>query len=234
MIRLIAFDLDGTLIDSRRDLADSANEMLGLYGAAPLAHDTVIGMVGEGAKVLISRVLAAAEVTAPIDEALARFLAIYDRRLVDHTRPYAGIVETLRALAPDCRLAVLTNKPRKPAIEILQHFELMDLFVDVIGGDGTLPRKPDPANLLALCAKVGTPARDALVVGDSWVDVDTARNAGANACFVTWGFGQPPADGLRDGEWRIDRPEALLEIVASEPVSGAPVNAGSGPLGSAE
>jgi phosphoglycolate phosphatase len=214
MIRLIAFDLDGTLIDSRRDLADSANEMLGLYHAAPLAHDTVIGMVGEGARLLISRVLAAAQVDAPLDEALARFLAIYDRRLVDHTRPYAGIVDTLRTLAAECRLAVLTNKPRQPAVEILEHFQLMDLFVEVIGGDGPLPRKPDPANLLAICDKVGVVPAEALVVGDSWVDVETARRAGAQACFVEWGFGQPPADGLLAGEWRIDRPEALLEVSA--------------------
>jgi phosphoglycolate phosphatase len=215
MIRLIAFDLDGTLIDSRRDLADSANELLSLYHAAPLAHETVISMVGEGARLLISRVLAAGQVTAPLDEALTQFLAIYNRRLVDHTRPYPGIVDTLRTLAQDCHLAVLTNKPRQPAIEILQHFQLMDLFVDVIGGDGPLPRKPDPANLLALCEKVGFPATEALVVGDSWVDVETARRAGASACFVDWGFGQPPADGLRDGEWRIDRPDALLDGISS-------------------
>ncbi len=215
MIRLIAFDLDGTLIDSRRDLADSANELLSLYHAAPLALDAVVGMVGEGAGILIARVLAAAGVTAPIDEALERFIAIYHRRLVDHTRPYAGIDETLRTLTRECQLAVLTNKPRGPAIHILQHFGLMELFVEVIGGDGPLPRKPDPANLLAICKKRGISPRETLVVGDSWVDVETARRAGAGACFVTWGFGQPPADGLHAGEWRIDRPEALLESVAA-------------------
>jgi phosphoglycolate phosphatase len=221
MIRLIAFDLDGTLIDSRRDLADSANELLSLYHAAPLALDAVVGMVGEGVRVLITRVLAAAHVTAPVDEALDRFIAIYHRRLVDHTRPYPGIDETLRTLARECRLAVLTNKPRVPAIDILRHFGLMELFTDVIGGDGTLPRKPDPGNLLAICEKAGISPHEALVVGDSWVDVETARRAGAGACFVTWGFGQPPADGLRDGEWRIDRPEALLEIMAAASPAGS-------------
>jgi phosphoglycolate phosphatase len=215
MIRLIAFDLDGTLIDSRHDLADSANEMLSLYDAPPLALDAVVGMVGEGARVLIARVIAAAQVAAPVDEALARFLAIYDRRLVDHTRPYPGIVDTLRALAPDCRLAVLTNKPRRPTVEILQHFGLLNLFVDVVGGDGPLPRKPDPANLLAICERSHVSASEALVVGDSWVDVETGRRADAGVCFVEWGFGQPPPEGLHDGEWQIDRPDALLEIVTA-------------------
>ncbi len=215
MIRLIAFDLDGTLIDSRRDLADSANELLNRYDAPPLALDAVVGMVGEGARVLIARVLAAAQVAAPVEEALAQFLAIYDRRLVDHTRPYPGIVDTLTALAPDCRLAVLTNKPRRPAAEILHHFGLLNLFVDVVGGDGPLPRKPDPANLLAICERSAVSAGEALIVGDSWVDVETARRASAGVCFVEWGFGQPPPEGLRDGEWQIDRPDALLEIVAA-------------------
>jgi phosphoglycolate phosphatase len=216
MIRLIAFDLDGTLIDSRRDIADSANEMLGTYGAPPIPFEAVLTMVGEGAKLLITRVLAAAQVPAPVDEALGRFLVIYQRRLVDHTRPYAGVVDTLHALiASGCTLAVLTNKPRPPAVEILQHFGLLDLFVAVIGGDSDLPRKPDPGNLLALCEQTGVAATDAMLVGDSWVDVETARNAGAGACFVTWGFGQAPADGLRAGEWKIDRPESLLEIIGA-------------------
>src|SRR5690242_7002639 len=152
MIQLIAFDLDGTLIDSRRDIADSANEMLGTYGASPIPFEAVLGMVGEGAKLLITRVLAAAQVPASVDEALDRFLVIYHRRLVDHTRPYAGVVDTMRALvAAGCKLAVLTNKPRTPAVEILRHFDLMDLFVAVVGGDGDLPRKPDPGNLLVIC-----------------------------------------------------------------------------------
>ena len=215
MIQLIAFDLDGTLIDSRRDIADSANEMLGTYGASPIPFEAVLGMVGEGAKLLITRVLAAAQVPASVDEALDRFLVIYHRRLVDHTRPYAGVVDTLRALeAAGCKLAVLTNKPRDPAVEILRHFDLMNLFVAVVGGDGDLPWKPDLGNLLVICEQIGIGADNAMVVGDSWVDVETARNAGAGVCFVNWGFGQPPAEGFRAGEWRIDRPDALLEIVA--------------------
>jgi phosphoglycolate phosphatase len=214
MIRLIAFDLDGTLIDSRRDIADSANDMLASYGAPPIALETVLTMVGEGARLLVTRVLAAAMVNAPVDDALERFLAVYHRRLVDHTRPYPGIVETLHALADaGCRLAVLTNKPGAPAVEILRHFQLLDLFVAVIGGDGDLPRKPDPGNLLALCEQTGVRADETLVVGDSWVDVETARNAGAGVCFVNWGFGQPPAGGFQAGESRLDRPEALLDLV---------------------
>lgn len=216
MIRLIAFDLDGTLIDSRQDIADSVNEVLVSYGAAPLPIEQIVGMVGEGAKVLLMRALTAARLEAPIDEVRARWLAVYRRRLVDHTRPYPGVEETLRALAAaGCHLAVLTNKPRQPAVEILQQLGLQDRFVAVIGGDGELPQKPDPGNMLALCEQVDVRLDEALVVGDSWVDVETGRNARTGVCYVTWGFGQPPRDQLRPGEWRIDRPDALLEIVAA-------------------
>ena len=95
---LVAFDLDGTLVDSRRDLADSANEMLGEYGAPALSEDAVAKMVGGGAATLVSRALAAANVDAPLDEALARFLSMYDQRLTRHTRPYEGIPDVLEAL----------------------------------------------------------------------------------------------------------------------------------------
>ena len=214
MIRLIAFDLDGTLIDSRRDIADSANELLSHYGAPSLTVDAVVAMVGEGARLLITRVLQAAKVDAPIDEALARFIDIYERRLVATTQPYAGIPEALGELLRRTRLAVLTNKPRRAALEILDHFDLLDLFIEVIGGDGPLPRKPDPAGLQSLCARANARVEETLLVGDSWVDIETARKARARASFATYGFGALPPDGLRANEPEIHHPGELPGLFA--------------------
>lgn len=220
MIRLIAFDLDGTLIDSRRDIADSINELLGSYGAAPLPFDDVLAMVGEGALLLIGRALKAARLDVSLREAHGRFLGIYDRRLVDHTRLYDGVLEALQTLAggsspgAGVALAVLTNKPDAPAVRILEHLGIADRFIAVVGGDGPLPRKPDPQALLALCAQAGVAPDETLMVGDSWVDVHTARNAGTHACFVTYGFGAPPPEGLLPGELQIDRASDLVAAIA--------------------
>ena len=214
MIRLIAFDLDGTLIDSRRDLAESANTLLSVYDAPPLPHDTIVAMVGEGALKLIARLLHAAQVNVPLDEALARFIEIYERRLVAHTRPYPGIPEALGMLLKRSQLAVLTNKPRRAALDILDHLELLDLFIEVIGGDGPLPRKPDPGGLQALCAQANARPEETLLVGDSWVDVETARRASARAALVTYGFGVPPAEGLRPGEFEVRHPSELPGLLA--------------------
>ena len=221
MIRLIAFDLDGTLIDSRRDIADSANELLSHYGAPALTTEAVVAMVGEGARLLITRVLAAGKVDAPVDEALTRFIEIYERHLVAHTRPYPGIPEALGELLRRSKLAVLTNKPRRAALEILDHFDLLELFVDVIGGDGTVGRKPDPAGLHALRAQADARPEETLLIGDSWVDVETARQAGARAAFVTWGFGAPPPEGLRPNEYAVHHPGELPGLVARLNANGS-------------
>jgi phosphoglycolate phosphatase len=223
MIRLIAFDLDGTLIDSRRDIADSANELLSHYGAPALTTEAVVAMVGEGARLLITRVLTAAKVDAPVDEALARFIEIYERHLVAHTRLYPGIPEALGDLLRRSKLAVLTNKPRRAALEILDHFELLDLFVDVIGGDGPLPRKPDPGGLHSLRAQANARPEETLVIGDSWVDVETARQGRARAGFVTWGFGAPPPEGLRPNEFEIHHPGELPGVLARLNANGSHV-----------
>jgi phosphoglycolate phosphatase len=185
--RLIAFDLDGTLIDSSRDLGESVNELLGELGAPPLPIGRVTRMIGEGAKMLIRRALAAAGI--PEDpQAIARFLEIYDRRLLNHTRPYDGITDIVRAAREHARIAVLTNKPAAPTEKILAGLGIRGLFDDVIGSDGEFPRKPNPAALFALMGRAAAPPERTLMIGDSQIDYETARSAAARCCLVAYGF----------------------------------------------
>lgn len=188
---LIVFDLDGTLVDSRRDLADSTNDVLESYGAAPLSLDQVTAMVGEGAKVLVERALAASGLDPAEPDALRRFRDFYDRRLLNHTRPYDGIPDVVAALERDGHtLAVLTNKPQAPSERLLDAFGLALYFRHVVGGDTALPRKPDPAGLLDLMRREDAPADATWLVGDSMIDVETARRAGVRLCVALYGFGQ--------------------------------------------
>jgi phosphoglycolate phosphatase len=211
---LIVFDLDGTLIDSRRDLADSTNEMLETYGAPGLAEDEVAAMVGDGARVLVERALGAAGVAAPVPEALSRFREIYSRRLVAFTRPYDGIVETLQDAATRAHLAVLTNKPETPTLQLLDAFDLARYFRWVIGGDSTFPRKPDPAGLRYLIDEARAAPGSALFVGDSMIDVRTARNAGVAICVALYGFGKARGDlELQDADLRASTPSALTGVL---------------------
>lgn len=216
-IQLVVFDLDGTLIDSRRDLADSVNALIAEHGGEPLALDEVTAMVGEGAAVLVGRALTAAGLDPAAPGALDRFLAHYDRRLTAHTLPYPGMAETLAALeAAGYALAVLTNKPQRPSAEILERLGLARFFSGVVGGDSPFGRKPDPAGLLALAARAGIPAAATMMVGDSTIDVQTARLAGAVVCIARYGFGmQAGAVAAGPGEIAIDAPGDLVTVLES-------------------
>jgi phosphoglycolate phosphatase len=187
-VRLAVFDLDGTLIDSRRDLADSANDLIVQLGGTSLAEEAIGAMVGEGASLLVQRALTAAGLAEPPD-AVARFLAFYDARLLNHTRPYPGVVEVVRMAREHARIALLTNKPRRPSEQILEGLGLRDLFDDLVGGDGPLPRKPDPGALVALMDSAAATPASTLLVGDSPIDYRTAANAGVRCCLVSFGFG---------------------------------------------
>ena len=215
MLSVLVFDLDGTLVDSRRDIAESANELLASLGAPPLDHDEVVQMVGEGARLLVSRVLAAGGVRADIDAAFARFSAIYDRRLADHTRPYPGVVAGLERLAERFTLAVLTNKPQHHTDRLLEALDLRRYFVQALGGDTAQGRKPDPTGLTALIGAAGAVPAAGMLVGDSWVDAETARRGGTRFCFAEYGFGSVPPAGLREGELRIRDFEELQALLAA-------------------
>ena len=212
-VTLIVFDLDGTLVDSRLDLAESTNEMLETYGAPPLPVDLVAGLVGEGAKVLVQRALAAAGLEPDAPDALARFREIYDRRLLVHTRPYDGIPAVVRDLARRHSLAVLTNKPEVPSRRLLEAFDLAAFFPRVLGGDSGPPRKPEPAGLELLMRQTGAGPANTWLVGDSMIDVETARRAGVRICVALYGFGQ-----LR-GELELDGTETLVRHASEIPAA---------------
>ena len=221
---LIVFDLDGTLVDSRLDLAESANELLSAYGAPPLAVDAIVAMVGDGAAKLVERALRAAEIQPPLGEALDRFLVIYERRLLNHTTIYPGIEAALASLAPGVRMAVLTNKPAHHTSRLLDALNLSQWFAaGVVGGDTPVGRKPDPAGLLALIHAGGAGADATLMVGDSKVDIETAVRAGTAFCLARYGFGgaeitDVPAETRAfvayDSGELIDRVRAFLAAIA--------------------
>jgi phosphoglycolate phosphatase len=211
---LIVFDLDGTLIDSKRDLAESTNEMLVSYGAVDLAIDDVAKMVGEGARMLVRRALEASQLGVDETEALARFREIYDRRLLIHTRPYDGIPDVVAGAATRGRLAVLTNKPEAPARRLLDAFDLSRHLRWVLGGDSGFPRKPDPTALRHLMAEAEVPPERTLFVGDSIIDVNTARAADVPICLARYGFGHARGEnGLDAADFSADSPRDLVRII---------------------
>lgn len=198
---LIVFDLDGTLVDSRRDLADSVNALLADLGSGPLSEGLIGTMVGDGAKQLVERALRAASVRADAAAALVTFLELYDTRLLVHTRPYDGIVDLLRALEQrGLKRAVFTNKPQAAAERVLAGLDLTRWFdAGILGAEGAHPRKPDPAGLIALARDAGVEITRTLLVGDASQDVETARRAGAGMCVARYGFGFPTASAVLDG-----------------------------------
>ena len=205
---LVVFDLDGTLVDSRQDLADSTNAMLESLGAPPLQLDHVVMMVGEGARILVQRALGAAGLPSEgdqLDRALSRFHECYRSRLLATTRPYPGITDMLREAASIATLAMLTNKPLSPSRRLVDAFGWGGYFAGVVGGDGDVPRKPDPRGIQQLMAHADAGPESTMLVGDSMVDVETARSAGVAMCVVRYGFGNARGDlRLRGDEWVAD------------------------------
>jgi phosphoglycolate phosphatase len=195
----LVFDLDGTLIDSRRDITTAITLMREGYGLPPLALEQVVRMVGEGARVLIERAVGGELPTELLDEALARYLAHYDAVCLDATRPYPGIPEMLADLAATFPTALLSNKGEALSRKVLAGLGLAGYFQEVLGGDSLPTRKPDPAGLRLLAGRLGVPVADLMLVGDTRIDAETARAAGCSFALVEWGFPRPPRlDGVLD------------------------------------
>ena len=190
MVKLIVFDLDGTLIDSRHDLAGAVNYMRGSMGLEALSAERVVSFVGNGIINLVRRSVADAEVD--FDEALRRMKRYYADHLVDTTCLYPGVSAGLKELKESgITLAVLSNKPTAASAKILDRLGVAGFFSDIIGGDGNYPLKPEPDALLALQAKYGFDASSCWMFGDHYTDLEAARRAGFRRALARYGFGDP-------------------------------------------
>ncbi|MGO8796362.1 MAG: HAD family hydrolase [Candidatus Sulfotelmatobacter sp.] len=196
-IKLVIFDLDGTLIDSRLDLVHSVNASLRHIGRPELPDDVIASYVGDGAPVLIQRALGGDAVSETlVREGLEFFLSYYREHKLDHTTVYAGIRESLTTIqSPNSgtpvdkrKMAVLTNKPVGPSRAIVDALGLGPFFIQVYGGNSFASKKPDPEGARKLLEESGVPAEHTAIVGDSHVDVETGRNAGLWTVGVSYGF----------------------------------------------
>lgn len=193
--QILIFDLDGTLIDSRRDLATGINLMRRHYGLAALPVATVTSYVGEGVRNLVTRSLADAQFAVDIDEAVRLNKEFYGKHIHDETTLYPGVRKGLEQLArAGHALALLTNKPEQASHAILRHFKIDALFAVVIGGDSGLPLKPDPQAVHAILRATGGTPADTWMIGDNHTDIAAAQRAGIHSIFVAYGMGTPGSD----------------------------------------
>jgi phosphoglycolate phosphatase len=216
VIRLLIFDLDGTLIDSRLDLANAVNATRRHMGRPTLPNERVYGYVGNGAPILIRRAMGDQATEAEIEEALEFFLEYYGQHDLDHTVLYPGVRESVDRLRDAGRsLAVLTNKPVRMSRHIVDGLGLGAHFFQVYGGNSFDFKKPNPIGVQTLIAESGAGRESTLMVGDSSVDVHTARNARIRCCGVTWGF-QPETLADPAPDLLVDRMEDMADWVLKE------------------
>ena len=215
-MRLLIFDLDGTLIDSSEDIVISTNAMLRHMGRAEIDSKTVNSYVGDGVGMLVQRALGVDPSTSEFKRAQDYFVKFYRLHSLEHTRLYSGIQDALRELQSyGYKMAVLTNKPARISNDILGALQVTDYFFRVIGGDTLAVKKPDPLGIeLLLQESALTPDR-ALMIGDSDVDVQTARNAGIKACGVLWGLKPESLEVVKPDFTAADAGELLAQISRS-------------------
>ena len=220
-IRLVIFDLDGTLIDSRLDLVHSVNAALRHIERPELPDDVIASYVGDGAPILIQRALGG----GAVDEALVRkglefFLSYYREHKLDHTTVYPGITAALAAIQESGngmprKMAVLTNKPVNPSRAIVEALGLGKYFSQIYGGNSFSTKKPDPAGALRLLAESGARPEQAAIVGDSHVDVRTGRNAGLWTVGVNYGFAPHTLEG-EPADVMVDHPHELATVFGKQ------------------
>ncbi|HLW75632.1 MAG TPA: HAD-IA family hydrolase [Bryobacteraceae bacterium] len=212
--RLLIFDLDGTLIDSERDLADSVNATLAAEHLPPLPLETIASYIGNGAPVLIRRAFPDAA-DSELPRLLRYFLDYYREHMLDSTKLYPGVREALDRLhAANVAMAVLTNKPVRFSVSLIAGLGLESHFFRVYGGNSFEHKKPNPLGINRLRSETGADASETIMVGDSSVDIQTARNAGVKACGVIWGF-RPETFAQFPPDFVIDQMGALADLVIS-------------------
>ncbi|MGD0512253.1 MAG: HAD-IA family hydrolase [Terriglobales bacterium] len=216
-IKLLIFDLDGTLIDSRLDLIHSVNAMLKHLGRPELSGDLIASYVGDGAPALVRRALGDPNDEKLLQEGLDHFLAYYRIHKLDHTHVYDGIKEMLTAVRDRNgirrQMAVLTNKPVNPSRAIVEALGLAQFFTHVYGGNSFATKKPDPEGAQTILNETKSTPEATLIVGDSSIDIITGRNAGLWTCGVTYGFAPHT---LRDAspDVTLDKPHELAELLS--------------------
>ena len=213
------FDMDGTLINSLEDLADSVDKTLAHYGFSPHTLEEYRYFVGNGARKLIERSLPKDKATNSdfVTEVLAYYDGCYKQRLTNKTRPYDGILEMLEGLQKmKIPLGVCTNKQQFAADEIIKAMFPDNMFDAVIGDQKGLPRKPDPTKVLKIAAQFNVKPEQVAYFGDTSVDMETAHNAGFLSIGVTWGF-RPKSELIESGaEILINQPSELWQHVDFE------------------
>jgi phosphoglycolate phosphatase len=231
-IRLLVFDLDGTLIDSRLDLIHSVNATMRHIGRPELPGDVIASYVGDGAPALIRRALGQpdpidsndagldASAEASFRSALDYFLGYYRLHKLDHTTVYQGMMETLARLSHSSNgtqrlMAVLTNKPVNPSRAIVSALGLAEFFVRVYGGNSFATKKPDPLGVCTILQETGVPPAEALMIGDSAIDVLTGSNAGLYTCGVTYGFAPHTLEQVTP-DVTVDEPLELAQFLGSK------------------
>lgn len=213
-MKLIIFDLDGTLLNTIDDLAAAANHALWEYGLPACSVEQCRQLVGNGVSKLLERILPQ-EMCTPENIARLRapFFSYYDTHLWDQTRPYNSIKGVLQALqARGVKLAVASNKYQRATERLIQHFFPQISFVKVLGQRENIPLKPHPQIVEDILQAAGETRENTLYVGDSAVDMQTAQNAGVKACAVTWGFRSREELATCKPAYLIDSPAQLTEI----------------------
>jgi phosphoglycolate phosphatase len=191
--KLLIFDLDGTLVDSRDDLANSINAMLRHFSKKELPHEVIASYIGDGAPMLVRRALGDPDDESFVQDALLYFMAWYREHKLDHTYVYEGIMESLEAIRKSrdgqpLKMAVLSNKPVGPSRAIVDALGLGPYFFQVYGGNSFHTKKPDPTGVQVLLEEAAAFPEETIIIGDSNIDILTARNAGIYSVGVTYGL----------------------------------------------